>query len=177
MTPEQQKRNEEIDRLTKELYDRDKTIESLRAELAAERVESERMRTVLASETDKILILKDKLEGMHGLRAELAEAKATNHELGIKLHEALEGRSEWRSTVLSLQSHNAKLVQSIRNSQRYNHKGQLDCHGPYYRVDAVEFALASQPDNELRDRASGIEAEVCADIAARQAKGGCELFL
>jgi len=170
MTPEQQKRNEEIDRLTKELYDRDKTIESLRAELAAERVESERMRTVLASETDKILILKDKLEGMHGLRAELAEAKAKNDVL-TRVINGIGYEHEKMAQMLSLQSHNAKLVQSIRNSQRYNHEGQLDCNGPYYRVDAVEFALASQPDHELRDRVSGIEAEVCADIAARQAKG------
>jgi hypothetical protein len=182
MTPEQQKRNEEIDRLTKELYDRDKTIESLRAELAALK-SPKGYEEELAECEAKVAKFREEgdthganfYEGMwsgivqgdiiqtnakEALRAELAEAKAdlaaeyASDPADVMLKESHERELDLLGKVLALQSHNAKLMDALEDSE-----SDLRCYegDPKYpaknrTLKLVRAALASPPDNELRGR-------------------------
>jgi len=157
MTPEQQKRNEEIDRLTKELYDRDKTIESLRAELAKEKTS----RAIASTNCDQALAaMNSALKERDALRAELAEARAqfekarqwnelTELEL-TNLRLLIEGQN---AQLLSLQSHNAKLGEALRYVLYARLPGgdRVDDHiQPEWLGKAAEL-LESKLDCELRN--------------------------
>jgi chromosome segregation ATPase len=157
---------------------------------------------------DRITVLSEEKQA---LRAELAEARANplsharekeevqdriswleqQREVEVQQKEAalnesgecLKESSALRTKLLSLQSHNAKLRDALRQVEEMSmlpieseEEADTNCrriaNDELKRVAGiVSNALVSQSDNELRDRVSGTEAEVCYDIAARQQKG------
>ena len=147
MTPEQQKRNEEI----------------------AERICTEHG---YLPQGEIFEIAKHAAIAVtESLRAELAEARAqaeTDHQKGLDARFGLaETIHQQNAQILSLQAHNAKLREALGNASSvfdeldtvtWNEDG---CPVAYKEPqEAANRLLASQPDNELRDRVEDLESKL-----------------